>query len=97
MKEVHGLGYISDVVAIAMTISQSNETFQIIQLIITIIATLMSILFTSVKLYFWFKDAAKDGKITKDEAQKGAKILKDGINDVKEHLDNIKEKDGKQK
>lgn len=84
MKDIHGIGYIMDSIAIALTVVQSERVFQIIQLIVTILATLLSIIFTSCKLYYWWKDAKKDGQITKEEFDEAKKI----IEDEKHHLDN---------
>lgn len=86
MKDVHGIGYIMDSIAIVLTATQSEPIFQIIQLIATIVATLLSIIFTSCKLYFWWKDASKDGKITEEEIDEAKKIIKDDKKD--NHLDN---------
>lgn len=86
MKDIHGLGYIMDSIAIALTVVQSERLFQIIQLIATIVATLLSIIFTSCKLYYWWKEASKDGKITEEEIDEAKKIIKDDKKD--NHLDN---------
>ena len=74
-----------DLIAIVLTATQSEPIFQMIQLIATIVATLLSILFTSLKLYFWWKDASKDGKITKEEVDEAEKIIEDA---KKKHLNN---------
>jgi len=84
MKEINGLGYILDSIAVVLTATQVEPVFQIIQLIATIVATFLSIAFTSVKLYFWWKDAISDGKITKEEVDEAKKIVDDA---KKEHLD----------
>lgn len=84
MKDTHGLGYILDAIAVVLTATQIEPVFQIIQLIATIVASVVSIAFTSVKLYFWWKDAISDGKITKEEVDEAKKIVDDA---KKEHLD----------
>lgn len=84
MKDTHGLGYILDSIAVVLTATQVEPVFQIIQLIATIVATLLSIAYTSLKLYFWWKDAISDGKITKEEVDEAKKIVEDA---KKEHLD----------
>lgn len=86
MKDVHGIGYIMDSIAIVLTATQSEPIFQIIQFIATIVATLFSIIFTSCKLYFWWKEASKDGKITEEEIDEAKKIIKDDKKN--NHLDN---------
>lgn len=85
MKDIHGLGYILDSIAVVLTAMQVEPVFQIIQLIATIVATILSIAYTSLKLYFWWKDAISDGKITKEEVDEAKKIVDDA---KKEHLDN---------
>ena len=67
------------------TVIQTNEILQTISLIITIVGALMTYLI--VPLYIWFKDAKKDGKITKEEIKEGIEIVKKGkekINSKKE-------------
>ena len=84
MKDTHGFGYILDAIAVVLTATQVEPVFQIIQLIATIVASVVSIAFTSIKLYFWWKDAISDGKITKEEVDEAKKIVDDA---KKEHLD----------
>ena len=86
MKDIHGLGYILDSVAIVLTATQTEPVFQIIQMIATIVASIVSIAFTSMKLYFWWKGAIQDGKITKEEVDEAKKIVEDAKKD--KHLDN---------
>ena len=47
-----------------LTAVQTQEAFQIISLIFTIIATMVSIVFT---IWKWWKSAKADGKITPEE------------------------------
>ena len=77
MKEMHGFNYLADAVAVVMTATQTNETFQIISLVLTIIATLFSIILTGIRLVFWYKDAKADGKITKEEVDEAKSIIDD--------------------
>lgn len=86
MKDAHGFNYLADLVAVIMTATQTNEVFQIISLTLTIIATLFSIVLTAIRLYFWFKDAKADGKITKEEVDEANKIIEDGTK--QDHLNN---------
>lgn len=77
MKNTNGLNYLSDVFAIIMTATQSNEVFQIISLVLTIVATAFSIVLTGIKFVAWLKEALKDGQITKEEIDEGQKIIDD--------------------
>ena len=74
--------------AATSTALQPNEVWQYIQMGITIIAGLISII---LGLRAWWKDAKKDGKIDKEEIEDGINIIMGGANDIKEHLDSGKE------
>lgn len=58
------VGYIGSVFGGVMTATQTNEIFQIIQAILTILGLLITIAYT---IWKWYKNASKDGKITIDE------------------------------
>ena len=77
MKDIKGFNYLGDVVAVILTATQTNEIFQLVSLVLTIVATGFSIIFTSVRLYFWFKEATKDGKLTEEEIEDGKSIIDD--------------------
>ena len=47
-----------------VTISQTNEVFQTIQIIISALAGAVALAYT---IWRWYKNAKKDGKITEDE------------------------------
>lgn len=64
--------YIADATAVAFTAVQTNEMFQIISLVLTILCTALSMVYT---IYKWYKNAKSDGHITKEE-------VKDGIEKV---------------
>lgn len=81
MKNSYGLNWLADGVAVIMTAIQTNEVFQIISLVCTIVATLFSIALTGVRLFYWFKEAKKDGKITQEEVDEANKIIDDGLKD----------------
>ena len=66
------------------TALQPNVVWQYIQMGITILAGIISI---ALGLRAWWKDAKKDGKITKDEIKDGIDIIMGGAKDIKEHLD----------
>ena len=58
-----------------LTALQTNEVFQLIELILSVILTSLLIVF---RLWKWFKDAKRDGKITSDEIQEAIDIIEDG-------------------
>ena len=68
-------------VAGTSTAIQPNQVLQYIQLAITIIAGLISII---LGLRAWWKDAKKDGKIDKEEVEDALNIIGDGLNDIKD-------------
>lgn len=81
------------------TVLQPNDVLQTISLIITIIGGLITFVF--VPLYNWYKQAKKDGKITKDEIKDGIDIVVEGASKFKPQIENndkredIKRKEGK--
>ena len=77
MKDTKGFNYLGDVVAVILTATQTNELFQLAQFVLTIVATIFSIIFTAVKFYFWFKKSTKDGKLTEEEIEEGKSIIDD--------------------
>lgn len=75
MKRDEIVGWVGSGISTILTISQTNEVFQLIQIILTSIAVLVSIAYT---IWKWRKNAKKDGKITSDEVDD----LFDDINKV---------------
>ena len=73
------------------TAVQTNEVLQTISLVITIIGGILT--FIVMPLLKWYKDASKDGKIDKDEIKDGLDTLQNGIEEVKNHLDDKKKGD----
>ena len=71
-------------ISAVLTIVQTNEVFQIISLVLTIITTLLTFIFT---IYKWIKLSKEDGKIDEDEIKQGIEI----VEDFKESLDKISE------
>lgn len=64
-----------------LTIAQSNGTFQIIELVMSI---LVSVIILAYRLWKWWKEAKKDGKITKEEIEEGVDIIADGVDEIKD-------------
>ena len=73
-------------VATALTVVQTNEVFQLISLILTIIATILTIAFN---LYRWYKKAMKDGKIDENEIDELINILKKEDESVEEKIEEL--------
>ena len=64
------------------TAIQTNETFQLVELILSIATSVVIILY---KVWKWWKQAKADGKITKEE-------IDSLVDDVKDDVDKIKDK-----
>ena len=79
------------VLGIVGTATQLNEMLQTISLIITILGAIVS--FIIVPLLSWYRNSKKDGKITIDEAAKGAETLKEGLDKTKEAIDKERKED----
>lgn len=63
------------------TAIQTQEVFQIISLILTCVATLVTIAYT---IYRWYKNATKDGKIDDKEIGELVDIINKGADDIKQ-------------
>ena len=66
------ISYIGSAIGGIFTIVQSNEIFQLISLILTIISVLVSVAFS---IYKWIIMATKDGKIDEEEVDELKNIL----------------------
>ena len=71
-----------------LTFTQTKEVFEIISLILSILISLL-IIFS--KLYQWWKNAKKDGKITSEEINDAIDILNNGINVIKDDIEDKEE------
>ena len=76
-------------VAGTSTAIQPNQVLQYIQLAITIIAGLISII---LGLRAWWKDAKKDGKIDKDEVEDAIDIVMGGAKEIQDQIGKEKKK-----
>lgn len=74
-----------------LTAAQTNETFRLISLILTI---LISIVVLARNIYDWWMKAKKDGKIDNDEIHELVDIIDDGIEEIKDKEKKGDEKDG---
>ena len=67
-----------------LTATQTKEIFEYISLGLSI---LISILIIVGKIIDWHKKAKADGKIDEDEIKEVIDIIKDGTEDIKDHID----------
>lgn len=99
MNNEYIYGGLGTAVAATGTALQPNDILQTISLVITIIGGLITFVF--VPLYNWYKQAKKDGKITKEELKDGVEIAVDGVNkfesqiEMNDKREDIKRKEGK--
>lgn len=70
------------------TALQTEEILRIVSLIITILGAIISMIV--LPLLTWYKNAKRDDKITKDEIKEGIDTLQEGIEGVKDALDDKK-------
>ena len=71
------------------TALQTNEVLQTISLIITILGGIVSLIV--LPLLNWYNKAKKDGKITPEEINEGVKTLQEGLDGVKNIVDENKD------
>lgn len=72
-----GVGIGGTALESVLAVAQTNEILQTIQIILAIITFLVTIGYT---IWKWYKNAKKDGKITKDEVE-------DLVDDIKKEVD----------
>ena len=71
-----------------LAVIQSNEVFQIISFILSVMTSLIII---GYKVWVWWREAKKDGKITKDEIQQLGDSISDDIKDLHDKTKGDKE------
>ena len=67
-------------ISTVFTFMQTNQTWQIVCLILTAVSIAVT---TAFNIWKWVKAAKADGKITLEEAEEGVKILNDGVEQIK--------------
>lgn len=82
------IDYILDAVGITFTISQTEELFRLISIVLVCLSTAVSLAFS---LYNWWKKAKSDGQITKEEIEEGKKILNEHLHKIDDIKKNKKE------
>lgn len=76
-----------NVLTYILAVAQMNEIFQIVQLVLS---CLTSIVLIGFRLYKWYKVAKEDGKITKEEINEAIDIIQH--NDIDENKKGKEEK-----
>ena len=60
---------------------------QVLRIVSFALSIAISILILVSRILTWWKEAKKDGKITKDEIKEGANIITEGVKDIKDQID----------
>ena len=84
MKPNEIISYIANGVTYVVALSQTNEIFQIVELVFAILTSVILLLYS---LWKWYNEAKKDGKITREEIKDGIDIIVDGVDDIKKKGD----------
>lgn len=87
MKNKEFLDWVGCGVGTVLTAIQTQQVFQIISLVLTCLATALTIAYT---VWKWYKNAKKDGKIDEKEIKEGIDILNNAAKDIKELSNNDK-------
>lgn len=69
---------------------QDNPIWQGIQLGLSI---LTSIILIAYRIWKWHKDAMKDGKLSEEEIEEGAKIINEGLDEVNDKVNGKDKRD----
>lgn len=80
MKEEVLGGAIGTILSATGTATQTNELLQTISLGITIVGGVISLII--IPLYNWWKNARRDGKISKKEIDEAIEIIDDGLKEI---------------
>ena len=68
----------------AISLAQVEDALRIAGIILSVIISLIIIID---KIITWWKKAKADGKITEDEIKEGVEIIKDGTQEIKDHIE----------
>lgn len=82
--------YIAEIINVftyAIALLQANETFQIIELALSIATSAVLIAY---RLWKWYKAAKADGKITRDEVKEGLEIVIEGKDEIADKINGRK-------
>lgn len=60
---------------------------QVLRIASFVLSIIISIVILASRIITWWKEAKKDGKITKDEIKEGVNIITEGVEDIKDKID----------
>lgn len=82
MKKEFISGIVGTILSSTGAITNVNDVLTIVSTIITIIGGIITLIV--IPLLAWYKKSKQDGKITKEEIDEGVKIIKDGVDELKD-------------
>ena len=82
MDEIVSGGLVS--LSAMLTALQTNEVFQTVSLVVTILSGIVSIVFI---IWRWWKQAKKDGKVDGEDIGQLLDDLSEGLKDIKSDID----------
>ena len=85
MNRDNALSYLCCTISAVLTATQTEHVFQIIQIILTCLATAVALAFS---VWKWYREAMKDGKIDKKEAEQLVDIIQDNIKNINNDKEN---------
>ena len=71
----------------AISLAQVEDALRIAGIVLSVIISLLIIID---KIITWWKNAKADGKMTEDEIKEGVEIIKDGTQEIKDHIEGKK-------
>lgn len=87
--KVDGVAELVNVAQYAAVPVQPDDILKWVQLGLAIAC---SVVLLAYRIWSWWKKAKADGKIDKEEAKEVIGIVKDGLDDIKDKIDNKEEK-----
>lgn len=87
MDEIVSGGLVS--LSAMLTALQTNDLFQTVSLVVTILSGIVSIVFI---IWRWWKQAKKDGKVDGEDIGQLLDDLSEGLKDIKSDIDDKEDK-----
>ena len=79
--------YVCEAVNVGQYAAVSVQTDVVLKWVQLALAIACSVVLLAYRLWKWWKEAKKDGKITPEEIKEGVDIVKDGFDDVKHTIE----------
>lgn len=79
MRDNNIPAWIASSLTTILGVATAEEIARLILLIIGIVSGIFSLAFN---IYCWYKKAKEDGRITREELEEGAHIIRDGVENI---------------